>query len=111
MHMPAKLLVSQGYGVIPPMSGVLEWRDTGSLGRLSGEDQVRIRRRAGTGDITVGIRYRLPDQEVQADETFCRQTRASLHSQTLILIGDFNHSDSSWRSNTGGHKQSRRFLE
>lgn len=66
------------------------------MGRLVREDQDRIKRRAGTGDVIVGICCRLPDEEVQADESFCRQTGAASHSQTLILMGDFNHSDICW---------------
>lgn len=111
MHLPSRLLVSQGYGGMAPVSGVLEWSDTGSLGRLGREDQVRIKRRAWTGDIIVGISYRLADQEVQADETFCRQTGAALHSQTLILMGTSTTLIICWRNNTAGHKQSRSFLE
>ncbi|GAB0186145.1 mitochondrial enolase superfamily member 1 [Grus japonensis] len=32
-------------------------------------------------------------------------------SQALVLMGDFNHPNVSWRDNTAGHNQSRRFLE
>ena len=75
------------------MTGVLEWKDTGSLGRTGRRDKegavalyvsdqlecmelclgmheepteslwVRIKGRAGTGDIIVGVCYRPPDQE------------------------------------------------
>ncbi|GAB0179153.1 hypothetical protein GRJ2_000380600 [Grus japonensis] len=72
---------------------------------------VRIKGRAGTGDIIVGICYRPPDQDNQADEALYRQIRAASHSQALVLMGDFNHHNICWRDNTAGPKQSRRFLE
>ncbi|GAB0188331.1 hypothetical protein GRJ2_001298400 [Grus japonensis] len=72
---------------------------------------VRIKGRAGTGDTIVGICYRPPDQEDQADEALCRQIEAASHSQALFLMGDFNHPDICWRDSTAGHKQSRKFLE
>jgi len=34
---------------------------------------VRIKGQAHTGDITVGVYYRPPDQEEEADEAFYRQ--------------------------------------
>ena len=40
---------------------------------------VRITGRAGTGDIIVGVCYRPPDQEDQADETPFRQKRPHVH--------------------------------
>ncbi|KAK4832987.1 hypothetical protein QYF61_027011 [Mycteria americana] len=72
---------------------------------------VRIKGRAGTDDIIVGVCCRPPDQEDQADEGLYRQIGAASCSQALVLMGDFNHPDICWRDNTAGHKQSRRFLE
>ncbi|KAM9591177.1 uncharacterized protein ACIBXB_006074 isoform 2-T3 [Morphnus guianensis] len=72
---------------------------------------VRIKGRAGTGDIIVGVCYRSPDQEDRADEALYRQIGAASCSQALVLMGDFNHPNICWRDNTAGHKQSRRFLE
>ncbi|GAB0182655.1 hypothetical protein GRJ2_000730800 [Grus japonensis] len=72
---------------------------------------VRIEVRAGTGDIIVGVCYRPPNQEDQADEALYRQIGAASHSQALVLMGDFNHPGICWRDNTARHKQSRRFLE
>ncbi|GAB0203333.1 hypothetical protein GRJ2_002798900 [Grus japonensis] len=72
---------------------------------------VRIKGRAGAGDILVGVCYRSPYQEDRAEEALYRQIGAASHSQALVLMGDFNHSDICWRDNTAGHKQSRRFLE
>jgi len=34
-----------------------------------------------------------------------------LCSQALILLGDFNHPDTGWKSSTGSYRQSRRLLE
>ncbi|KAM9590815.1 uncharacterized protein ACIBXB_005869 [Morphnus guianensis] len=72
---------------------------------------VRIKGRAGTGDIIVGVCYRPPNQEDRADEALYRQIGAASRSQALGLMGNFNHPDICWRDNTAGHKQSRRFLE
>ena len=40
-----------------------------------------------------------------------RQLEAASRLEALILKGDFNHPNICWRSNTAGHKQSRKFLE
>ncbi|GAB0208733.1 hypothetical protein GRJ2_003339000 [Grus japonensis] len=72
---------------------------------------VRIKGRAGTGDITVGVCYRPLDQGDRADEALYRQIGAASHSQALVLMGDFNHPDICWRDDAAGHKQSRKFLE
>ncbi|GAB0209401.1 hypothetical protein GRJ2_003405800 [Grus japonensis] len=72
---------------------------------------VRIKGRAGAGDIIVGVCYRPPDQGDQADEALYRQIGAASHSQALVLMGDFNHPDICWRDNAAEHKQSRKFLE
>lgn len=37
------------------------------------------------GDVTVGVCYRLPDQEGCVDEALCRQIGAALRSQALVL--------------------------
>ncbi|GAB0209472.1 hypothetical protein GRJ2_003414300 [Grus japonensis] len=72
---------------------------------------VRIKGRAGTGDIIAGVCYRPPNQGDPADEALYRQIGAASRSQAPVLMGDFNHPDICWRDNTAGHKQSRRFLE
>ncbi|KAK4806898.1 hypothetical protein QYF61_012619 [Mycteria americana] len=72
---------------------------------------VRIKEQTNTGGIVVGVCYRPPDQEEQADEALCKQIGAASHSQALVLMGDFKHPDICWRNNTAGHKKSRRFLE
>ncbi|KAJ7399158.1 dtw domain-containing protein 2 [Pitangus sulphuratus] len=55
---------------------------------------VRIKGKAGTGDITVGVCYRRPIQEDQANESFRRQTGADSHSQALVLM----EPNISWRN-------------
>ncbi|GAB0203375.1 hypothetical protein GRJ2_002803100 [Grus japonensis] len=72
---------------------------------------VRIKGRAGAGDITAGVCYRPPDQGDGADEALYRQIGAASRSQALVLMGDFNHPDICWRDNAAEHKQSRKFLE
>ncbi|GAB0176447.1 mitochondrial enolase superfamily member 1 [Grus japonensis] len=72
---------------------------------------VRIKGRAGAGDIIAGVCYRPPDQGDRADETLYRQIGAASCSQALVLMGDFNHPDICWRDNAAERKQSRKFLE
>ncbi|GAB0195099.1 mitochondrial enolase superfamily member 1 [Grus japonensis] len=72
---------------------------------------VRIKGRAGAGDIIAGVCYRPPDQGDRADEALCRQIGAASRPQALVLMGDFNHPDICWRDNAAERKQSRKFLE
>ncbi|GAB0178102.1 hypothetical protein GRJ2_000275500 [Grus japonensis] len=72
---------------------------------------VRIKGRAGAGDIIAGVCYRPPDQGDRADEALCRQIGAASRSQALVLMGDFNHPDICWRDKAAERKQSREFLE
>ena len=72
---------------------------------------VKIKGRAGTGNITVGVCYRPPDQDERADEALYRRIGEASRSKALVLMGDFNHPDICWRDNTAGHRQARRFLE
>jgi len=51
---------------------------------------VRIKGRAGIGDIIVGVCYRPLNQEDQADEVLYRHIEAASHSQALLLMGNFN---------------------
>jgi len=88
------------------------------MGLLLGMDEepneslwLRIKGRAWTGDITVGVCYRPPDQDEQEDEALYRQIGEASHSKTLVLMGDFNHPNICWRDNTAGHRQAWRFLE
>ncbi|GAB0181056.1 hypothetical protein GRJ2_000570900 [Grus japonensis] len=52
-----------------------------------------------------------PDQDEEVDEAFYRQLEVASRSQALVLMGDFNHPDICWKSNTARHAQSRRFLQ
>ncbi|GAB0205782.1 hypothetical protein GRJ2_003043800 [Grus japonensis] len=72
---------------------------------------IRIKGRAGAGDIIAGLFYRPPDQGDRADEALYRQIEAASRSQALVLMGDFNHPDICWRDNAAERKQSRKFLE
>lgn len=51
------------------------------------------------GNITVGICYRLPDQE-EVDESFYGQLKVALHSQDSILMSNFNFFDTCSKNNT-----------
>ena len=72
---------------------------------------VRIKGQAHTGDFTVGVYYRPPDQEEEVNEAFYKQLQAASESQALVLMGDFNHPDVSWEDHTARQAQSRRFLQ
>jgi len=61
---------------------------------------VKIKGRARTGDIIVGVCYRPSDKEDQADKALYRQTGAASCSQALILMGNFNHPNICWRDKT-----------
>ena len=50
---------------------------------------VRIKERAGTGDIIVGVCYRLT-----------KQIGTASHSQALVLMVVFDHLDICWKDNT-----------
>ena len=66
--------------------------------------RVRISGATYMGDIAVGVCYTRCDQEErQLEEASCLQA--------LVLMEDLNHSDTDWRDNTEGHKQSRRAPE
>jgi len=45
------------------------------------------------------------------DEAVFLQLQEALCSQSLVLLGDFNHPDICWKSSTVSCRQSRRFLE
>ncbi|KAK4825812.1 hypothetical protein QYF61_002417 [Mycteria americana] len=59
----------------------------------------------------VGVCYRPPNQDEEADEEFCKQLGEISQSLALVLMGDFNLPDFCWKYNTAERKQSRRFLE
>ncbi|CAM2100783.1 unnamed protein product [Caretta caretta] len=51
------------------------------------------------------------DQGDEVDEAFFRQLTEVTRLQALVLMGDFNHPDICWESNTAVHRQSRKFFE
>ncbi|KAK4821729.1 hypothetical protein QYF61_000272 [Mycteria americana] len=59
----------------------------------------------------VGVCYRPPNQDEEADEIFYNQLGEVSQSLTLVLMGDFNLPDVCLKYNTAERKQSRRFLE
>ncbi|GAB0208240.1 mitochondrial enolase superfamily member 1 [Grus japonensis] len=61
--------------------------------------------------ILLGVCYRPPNQDEEADEAFYKQLAEVSQSLALVLVGDFNLPDVCWKSNTAERKQSRRFLE
>ncbi|KAK4810854.1 hypothetical protein QYF61_008826 [Mycteria americana] len=72
---------------------------------------VRVRGKAKKADIMVGVCYRPPNQDEEADEIFCKQLGEVSRSLALVLLGDFNLPGVCWKYNTAERKQSRRFLE
>lgn len=62
---------------------------------LKGQDK-----RTDQRDTAAGVCCRSSDQQKEADEPFYQQLEASPKSQALVLVGDFNHPDTCWRSNT-----------
>jgi len=54
---------------------------------------VRIRDRGNKRNLVVGVYYRPPDQREPTDEAFFLQLQKASHSQSLVLLGDFNHPD------------------
>ncbi|CAM5095768.1 unnamed protein product [Natator depressus] len=72
---------------------------------------VKFKSVSNKGDVVVGVCYRPPDQEDEVDEAFFRQLMEVTTLQALVLMGDFNHPDICWESNTAVHRQCRKFLE
>ncbi|XP_065411777.1 uncharacterized protein LOC135973241 [Chrysemys picta bellii] len=72
---------------------------------------IKLRSVSNKGDVVVGVCYRPPDQGDEVDEAFFWQLAEVARSQALVLMGDFNHPDICWESNTAVHRQSRTFLE
>ncbi|KAK4810498.1 LOW QUALITY PROTEIN: hypothetical protein QYF61_004278 [Mycteria americana] len=72
---------------------------------------IRMRGKANKADIMVGVCYRPPNQDEEADETFYKQLGEVSQLLALVLMGDFKLPDVCWKYNTAERKQSRRFLE
>ena len=59
----------------------------------------------------IGVYYRPPDQGEAVVEAFLLQMREALCLWALILVGDFNHPDISWKDHMANCKRSRRLAE
>ncbi|KAK4830875.1 LOW QUALITY PROTEIN: hypothetical protein QYF61_013804 [Mycteria americana] len=95
---------------------VRECLDSLELNDGDGDDRVeclwvRIRGKANKADIVVGVCYRPPNQDEEADEIVYKQLGEVSRSLALVLVRDFNLPDVCWKYNTAERKQSRRFLE
>ncbi|PKU48939.1 glycerol kinase [Limosa lapponica baueri] len=99
---------------------VKEWIECEEMSlKLSlGSDEERVeslwertKRQVNMRVTVVGVYYRPPDQDGEADEAFYRQLKVASQSQALVLMGDFNHPDICWEGYTAKHIQSRRFLQ
>jgi len=129
---------SQKHGGMTVRTGVLQWMAISSLEGLGKErgggvslyvqdcfdcielndcgDRVeclwvKMRGKANKADILLGVCYRPPNQDGQADEVFYKTLAEVSQSLALFLTGDFNLLDICWKYNTAERKQSRRFLE
>lgn len=109
-------------------AGVIQWMDTGCLGRTGWESDegvwgmlhflwkvciricqesvenlwVKISGKSNIGSVLESMCYRPSDKE-ELDEAFFKQQKDS-HLQTLILMGKFNHPDNCWKDNASGYK-------
>jgi len=59
----------------------------------------------------MGVCYRPPNQDEEADEIFYKQLAEVSQSLALVLMGYFSLPDVCWKYSTAGRKQSMRFLE
>ncbi|PKU46094.1 mitochondrial fission process protein 1 [Limosa lapponica baueri] len=71
----------------------------------------RMKGKANKGDFVLGVCYRPPNQDEQADEAFYKRLAEVSLSPALVLVGDFNLLDICWKYNTAESWQARRFLE
>jgi len=67
----------------------------------------KFKEQTGMGDIVVGVCCRPPDQEEEVFEAFYKQLETTSGLQALALMGDLNHSNTCWRSNTATQNNSR----
>ncbi|KAK4828050.1 hypothetical protein QYF61_023088 [Mycteria americana] len=72
---------------------------------------VRITKKANKADIVMGVCYRPPNQDEETNKLFYKQLGEASRLLALVLVGDFNLPDVSWKYNAAERKQSRRFLE
>ena len=72
---------------------------------------VRSRGKANKADIMVGVCYRTPNWDEEADKILYKHLGGVSQLPALVLMGCFNLPDVCWKYNTSEMKQSRRFLE
>jgi len=72
---------------------------------------VKMRGKANKADILLGVCYRPPNQDEEADEVFYQRLAEVSQLVALVVVGDANLQDICWKYNAGKRKQSRRFLE
>ncbi|PKU39627.1 hypothetical protein llap_10073 [Limosa lapponica baueri] len=68
---------------------------------------VRIRGKANSAGIMVGVFYRPNNQDQKADKIFYKQLGEVSQSLPLVLVGNFNLPDVCWEYNIAEKKQSR----
>jgi len=67
---------------------------------------VRIGDQGNKGNLVTGVYYRSPDQGDVTDEAFLLQLQKASCSQSLALLGDFNHPEVCWKSSMTSCRQS-----
>ncbi|KYO44843.1 hypothetical protein Y1Q_0016637 [Alligator mississippiensis] len=71
---------------------------------------VRIQRRQGERDLTVGVYYRPPNQGEELDHEFSGQLAKALKARDVVVMGDLNYPDICWEEQSARSEGSRRFL-
>ena len=66
---------------------------------------VRINRQAGMGNTAVGVNYRPPDRDKEADKLFYRHLIAASQLQALVIVRDFDYPDICWKVCSASHPQ------
>jgi len=61
---------------------------------------VKMRGKANKADILLGVYYRPPNQDEEADEVFYKRLAEVSQSLALVPMGDFNLPDICWKYNT-----------
>lgn len=61
----------------------------------------------GAAKEALWYQYRDTDQAEPVDEAFSLQLQKLSRSQALVLLGDFYHPDTCWKSSTVSYRRSR----
>lgn len=67
--------------------------------------------KVSNSDILVGVCYRLPNQDEEADGTSYEQLAEVMQLPALVLVENFNFPNTCWKYCTAQRKQSSKFLE